>query len=337
MNFKFIIPKRIIFGWDSLNEIREELKKVSGNKLLIVTSRGMMKRDSFIKAINFIREGNWLPIIFNDVEPEPSIETAELCLEMAKENGCELVIGLGGGSVMDVAKKVAMDLNVPKIMIPTTAGTGSEVTHESVLKVKGKKKAFVDERLTADVAIVDPSLMMTMPRRLIASSGIDALAHSIESYSCKKGNELTRTLAYKAYLLIKDNLRKAILYDENAMSNMALASMIAGMAFGNSGTTLCHALSYPLSNIGIPHGIAVAMTLLPSLQFNEFDGRIISEIRELIKDVGLPVSLPTSLNESDIYEMAKLVMEDERHLTNNPKSVTFNDVITIYKSIMDRC
>jgi alcohol dehydrogenase class IV len=211
-------------------------------------------------------------------------------------------------------------------MIPTTAGTGSEVTHESVLKVEGKKRAFVDERLVADVAIVDPSLMMSMPPRLAASSGLDALAHAVESYQCKRGNELTKALAWNAYSIIRENIRKAVAHDAAAVSNMALASLMAGMAFGNSGTTLGHALAYPLSNRGVPHGEAVAIVLPFALEFNDFDEKAVIEIRQMIQDVGLPTSF-----KGDASEMARDVMEDERHLSNNPKPVAFEDVVRIYR------
>jgi len=328
-SFTFVVPKHIRFGWNSLDKIGEELKELGGRTPFIVTTRGMVKRGGFLKLIDQVKKENLSPVVFNKVEPEPSMETVKKCSEMANENGCDLILGFGGGSVMDVAKKVAMDLGLPKIMIPTTAGTGSEVTHESVLKVGDEKRAFVDEGLTADVAIVDPSLMMTMTERLIASSGIDALAHAVESYECKKGNELTRALAHSAYLLIKDNIRKAISYDKDAVSSMALASLMAGMAFGNSGTTLCHALTYPLSNKGIPHGEAVAIMLPPSLEFNNFDKEVILEIREIIKDVGLPARF-----EGDVYEMAAVVMKDKRHLANNPRKVTFEDVVAIYRKVV---
>jgi alcohol dehydrogenase class IV len=229
---------------------------------------------------------------------------------------------------MDVAKKVASELDLPKIMMPTTAGTGSEVTHESVLKVGGKKKAFVDEKLVADVAIVDPSLMMSMPRRLVASSGLDALAHAVESYQCKRGNELIRTLAWNAHSMIRSNIEKAVDHDAAAISNMAFASLMAGMAFGNSGTTLAHALAYPLSNQGIPHGEAVAIVLPSALEFNGFDEKIVAEIRRITQNVGLPLSF-----QGDARKMAEVVMEDERHLSNNPKSVVFEDVVRIYQKI----
>jgi len=330
-SFTFVVPEHIRFGWNSLDEIGEELKELGGGTSFIVTTEGMVKRGGFLKLINQVKKKNLSPVVFNKVEPEPSMETVKKCSGMANENGCDLIIGLGGGSVMDVAKKVAMDLGLPKVMIPTTAGTGSEVTHESVLKVEGKKRAFVDEKLTADVAIVDPSLMMTMPKRLIASSGIDALAHAVESYECKKGNELTRALAHSAYLLIKDNIRKAISYDKDAVSSMALASLMAGMAFGNSGTTLCHALTYPLSNMGIPHGEAVATMLPPSLEFNNFDEDVILEIKKIIEDVGLPAKV-----EGDVFEMTAVVMKDKRHLANNPREVIFEDVVAIYRKVVGR-
>lgn len=330
MSFTFVVPKTIIFGWDSINGIVQEMRKLDSIIPLIVTSKGMVRREGFLKLTNLIKKEKSPIAVFNEVEPEPAVETAERCLKVVKESNRDSVIGLGGGSVMDVAKKVAMDSDLPKIMIPTTAGTGSEVTHESVLKVKGKKKAFVDEKLTADVAIVDPSLMTTMSQRRIASSGIDALAHAVEAYQCKRGNELTKTLAHKAYSLIKDNIRKAISHDADVITNMALASLMAGIAFGNSGTALGHALAYPLSNQGVPHGEAVAIMLPPALEFNGFEKEIISEIREIIRDVGLPSSF-----KGNAREMAAVVMEDERHLSNNPREVTFDDVVRIYEEVAE--
>lgn len=328
MSFTFIMPKTIIFGWGSLDGIVQELRKLDSTRPLIVTSKGMVNREGFLKLADLIKNEKISRAVFNEVEPEPSVETAKRCFEVIEESNFDSIIGLGGGSVMDVAKKAAMDSDLPKIMIPTTAGTGSEVTHESVFKVKGKKKAFVDEKLTANVAIVDPSLMITMPQRLIASSGIDALAHAAESYQCKRGNELTKTLAHRAYSLIKDNMRKAISHDADAISNMAFASLMAGLAFGNSGTALAHALAYPLSNQGVPHGEAVAIMLPPALEFNGFEKEIISKIKEIIRDVGLPTSF-----KGNARKMAKVVMEDERHLSNNPKKVTFEDVVRIYHDV----
>ena len=270
MQFELLLPKKIIFGAGSVEKVGEEARNLSGKSTLIVTSRGMRKWDGLKKVIKVLDNEGISSEVFYEVDPEPPIENVYKCMKSAE--GCDLIIGLGGGSVIDVAKKKsAADLSLRKVMIPTTAGTGSEVTHEAVLKVEGKKRAFVDEKLTPDVAIVDPELMKTMPQKLVASSGIDALAHAIECYDSKRSNLLVKTLAFEAYGIIKDNLRKAVEGDEKAIENMALGSLIAGMAFGNSGTALAHALSYPLSNEGIPHGEAVAMVLPYALEFNGFD------------------------------------------------------------------
>ena len=328
MNFTFILPRNIIFGCNSLEQLHKESEGLGGERALVVTSNGMIKRDGFIRLTNILKDAGLSPAIFNKVKPEPSMDEAEECLEFARKNMCDLVIGIGGGSVLDVAKKVGMDLGKLKLMLPTTAGTGSEVTHESVLKVDGKKKAFVDKRLTPDIAVVDPNLTMTMTPRLTASSGIDALAHAIECYNSKTSNPLVKTLAFEAYTIIKNNLRKAVANDREARINMALGSLMAGMAFGNSGTALCHALSYPLSGEGVPHGEAVAMMLPYALEFNNFDKDVITEIRRVISDVGLTSGFRFK---GDIHSMAEIVIKDTRHLSNNPRKVTLEDIITIYE------
>ena len=324
--FELISPKRIIFGAGSVKRVGSEAKKLGSGSALIVTSRGMKKRDALKKVIESLENEGINSKVFYEVDPEPPIENVYKCMEFAE--GCDLVIGMGGGSVIDVAKKSAADLDLRKVMIPTTAGTGSEVTHESVLKVEGKKRAFVDEKLTPDVAIVDPNLLKTMPQKLIASSGIDALAHAIECYDSKRSNLLVKTLAFEAYRIIKSNLKRAVEGDEKAIENMALGSLMAGMAFGNSGTALAHALSYPLSNEGIPHGEAVAMVLPHALEFNEFDIEVINEIKGIIRDLKLGREI-----KGDIEEMAKVVMEDKKHLSNNPREVRYEDIVLIYEKI----
>ena len=184
--------------------------------------------------------------------------------------------------------------------------------------------------LKYDVAIVDAELMKTMPPRLVASSGIDALAHAIECYDSKRSNLLVKTLAFEAYGIIKDNLRGAVEGNEKAIENMALGSLIAGMAFGNSGTALAHGLSYPLSNEGIPHGEAVAMVLPYALEFNDFDAGVIKEIKGILRDLKLGREV-----KGNIEEMARIVMEDKKHLSNNPREVTYEDVVNIYEKIKE--
>ena len=324
--FELILPKKIIFGAGSVESVGSEAKNLGCKNALIVTSRGMIKRDALRKMIDSLNNQGINSKAFYEVDPEPPMENVHECIKSA--DCCDLIIGVGGGSVIDVAKKSAADLGLQKIMIPTTAGTGSEVTHEAVLKVEGKKRAFVDEKLTPDVAIIDPDIMKTMPKRLVASSGIDALAHAIECYDSKRSNLLVKTLAFEAYEIIKDNLREAVEGNENAIEGMALGSLIAGMAFGNSGTALAHALSYPLSNEGIPHGEAVAMVLPYALEFNGFDAGVIKEVKGIIRDLKLGREI-----EGDIEEMVKVVMADKKHLSNNPREVTYEDVVNIYEKV----
>jgi len=323
--FELLLPSKIIFGAGSVEIVGNEAKNLGCESALIVTSKGMKKRDAVKKVIDSLNNHEINSNVFYDVDPEPPIENVYNSMESAED--CDVIIGVGGGSVIDVAKKVAADSNLKKIM-PTTAGTGSEVTHESVLKVNGKKKAFVDENLIPDIAIVDPNFMKTMSPKLIASSGIDALAHAIECYDSRRSNFLVKSLAFKAYEIIKDNLRNAVDGNEKAIENMALGSLMAGMAFGNSGTALAHALSYPLSNEGVPHGEAVAMVLPYALEFNDFDARVIKEVKEIIGDLKLGREI-----KGDIEEMARVVMEDEKHLSNNPREVRYEDVVDIYEKI----
>jgi alcohol dehydrogenase class IV len=325
--FTLLLPEKITFGAGSVGTTGGEVKGLGAKSALIVTSRGMMKREALKKLADSL-EGHGISYkFFSEVDPEPPMDNVSRCIESAK--GCDAVVGLGGGSVIDVAKKAAADLGLRKIMLPTTAGTGSEVTHESVLKVEGHKKAIVDEKLTPDIAIVDPDIMKTMPPRLAASSGIDALAHAVECYDSKRSHTLVKTLAFRAYEIIRDNLGKATGGDEKAMENMALGSLMAGMAFGNSGTTLAHALSYPLSNEGIPHGEAVAMVLPDALEFNRFDAGVIAEVRKIIKEQKI-----TRAIKGHPEEMARIVMEDKKHLSNNPREATLEDIIGIFQKIL---
>ncbi len=328
MNFEFILPQKIIFGQGSITKVGEESTKLNGKRVLIVTSKGMLKRESLKQVTVCLQEHQLSFEIFSDVDPEPSIENVYDCITFAKEKGCNLVIGLGGGSVLDVAKKIAADLGLPKIMAPTTAGTGSEVTHESVLKVDGRKRAFVAENLVPDMAIIDPEFTFSMPPELAVATGIDALAHAIECYESKKSNPLVKTLALESFKLLKENIGKAVKGNKEAKVNMSFGSLIAGIAFGNSGTTLGHALSYPLSNQGVPHGNAVAMVLPYALEFNSADPDLVGEVREVVKLIEFKWNAGWK-----IQEMAQEVMGDERHLANNPRNVTYEDVLKIFAQI----
>lgn len=327
MNFELILPQQIIFGKGTIKRVAEQVNELGGKRILIITSKGMQDREG-LKYIT-CEVGS---IIYSKVEPDPSSETVIKCAEFARKEKADLVVGFGGGSVMDVAKKVATDLGLPKIMIPTTAGSGSEVTHEVVFKVDGKKQGFTDKKLVANVAIVDPNLLKTLPQRKMIASAFDALSHSIESYQSKRGNDLTRALSYRAYEIIVKILHLGINSIQNNRVHLSDGSLLAGIAFGNSGTTLCHALSYPLSNKGIPHGEAVAIMLPYSIEFNGCG--LGKNLANGLKMIARDFRFEAVFGSDTIEEMAKEVMEDERHLSNNPVEVKFEDVAIIYKEAL---
>jgi len=328
MNFELCLPEKILFGSGSLSQLGDEVKRLGGKTVLIVTSTGMTQRPALLQIKSDLKKNGLEFAIFAGVDPEPPIENVINCAQLVKNIGCNLVLGIGGGSVMDVAKKTAAEVGIPRIMIPATAGSGSEVTHESVLKVDGKKQATVDVSLLPDVAIVDPDISSTMPPKLTAYSGIDALAHAIECYESRKSNPVVKALANRAYELLSENLTAAIDNLPEARVNMALGSLMAGMAFSNSGTALGHAVSYAFSNRGIPHGQAVAMALPPVLEFNGTDSLLVEKLKEVVSVAGSQWD-PLW----DIAEMTSEVISDKRHLANNPKDVTAEDVRVIFEQI----
>lgn len=330
MSFSLILPRKIVFGRGSVDSIGEEARALGASRALVITSPGMPGRASLGRLTAAVEKAGLAAEVEARVTPEPEMELVEACAKAARKVGADLVIGVGGGSVMDVAKKTALELSLPKVMVPTTAGTGSEVTHESVLKVDGKKKAFVDAALTPDVAIVDPDMGQTMPRALVAGSGMDALAHAVECHEARRSNPVSRALSLEAYNLIRENLRPAVGGSAEAMGNMSLGSLTSGMAFGNAGTTLGHALSYPLSNRGVPHGQAIAIVLPHALEFNRADPDLIEQVQVLAAVVS-----PRWDHAWDIREMVAEVMTDDRHLSNNPIEVTEADVLRIFQRIED--
>ncbi len=328
LQFEFILPSQIIFGCGKSLLLPEKVTELGGNKTLVVTSRGMAKREKANDILEALKKKGLVFSIYSEIPPEPHLEDIQLCLDAAKKQGADLVVGIGGGSVLDVAKKVAMDLPAPSIMLPTTSGTGSVVTHESVFKVDGKKQALVTLGLTPDIAIVDPELSMSMPPRLAAATGMDALAHAVECYESRRSNPAVKAFALEAFNLLKANSRKATEGDRQARINMSLGSLLSGVAFGNSGTALAHALSYPLSNRGVPHGEAVAMVLPQALEFNQTDPNLARETTEIARKVELKWNASW-----DIKEMTKEVMADQRHLANNPRQATYDDVFRMFEKI----
>ena len=225
-------PSTIIFGKYSARDYK--IPKDS----LVVTSPGAKSRNWF----EYI--GLTDSYIYDNVESNPSIEDAQQIISEFSNSKFSNVIGIGGGSVLDVAKFVAYKMKKIKIMIPTTFGSGSEVTRIAVLKVEGKKQSFHDDNIFADIAIIDPNFIHRTPEAIIKNSAIDACAQCTEGYDSKTGNLYTKFLCQKAF----DILENAILNEK--YEDLAYGSLCAGLGFGNTSTTLGHALSYVFSNEG---------------------------------------------------------------------------------------
>ena len=302
-------PNTILFGKYSSRDF------AFPENCLIITSKGAKNRGwlDYLKIKNYH--------IFDSVESNPSIKTAEKIISDFKNLTFSYVIGLGGGSSLDVAKFVAYKIKTRKILIPTTFGSGSEVTRISVLKVNGKKQSFHDDRLIADIAIVDPYFIYQTPERILKNSVIDACAQCTEAYDSKNGNIYTKFLCKKAF----DYLEFGII--NNDYEKIVFGSLLDGLGFGNSSTTLGHALSYVFSNEGYSHGHALSYTTTLAHKFNS------SVFYERFLNIAKHLKFEKISLKQKIDMAADLILTDRKHLDNNPKSVTREDIIELLDKI----
>lgn len=302
-------PPNIVYGKNSASEYN-----FPKNSLLI-TSSGAKNRNWF-SYINFEPS-----LIYDQVESNPSLETVNKIIEIFQKKDFKTVVGLGGGSVLDVAKYVAYKLKKQKILIPTNFGSGSEVTRISVLKVNGLKKSFHNDQLFADVAIVDSNFAEIMNSETLKNSVIDACAQCTEAYDSRLSNPYTKFLCSTAFNILEDGI-----LNKNP-DKLALGSMISGLGFGNSSTTLGHALSYVFSNEGISHGHALAFTTIAAHNFNK--SQFYLRFKNLVKVLNFE---KISINQN-LDDASELILSDRKHLDNNPLEVSKNDIIDILEQI----
>ena len=329
--FEYELPVHLIFGAGKAECIGKEVKKY-GKKVLIVTGRGSTKRSGLLDRVEKLLEAEDLEyLLFDEVEPNPLASTAEKGAQIARENGCEVVLGLGGGSIMDCAKAIAFlsknegDINdyiynrltsddaLPLILIPTTCGTGSEGNGFAVLTNpdNGDKKSLRCNAIVAKVSIVDPECMMTMPKKVLASVTFDALCHNIEAYTSKIAQPLTDAMSIYAIELIANNL--VSVYNgtgsKKEWENITMASTIGGMVINTAGVTIAHGMEHPASGLkDIVHGQGLAaltpIVIEASYKGNEekfakiakiFGGESAADcadkIRELLKSIDLECKL----------------------------------------------
>jgi len=283
--FSFSVPTKVFLGAGQLSRIGEEAKKM-GSRALLVTGRSAMRGLGITDRVKaYLGSSNVHVDLFDRVIPNPTVETIDQGGELAKRKDCDLIIGLGGGSVIDAAKGIAIVARhggrvedyigldkipgpaLPVVAVPTTSGTGSEVTVYAVF-TKGTSKGSVNSCFNyPKVSIVDPVLLVSQPSQLTACTGMDALAHAVEAYTSRRANPFSDVLAREAIRLVGGHLRRAVWVgdDLDARMGMALASNLAGMAINYAGTTAGHALGMSIGGFfGTEHGTTVGI-LLPCL------------------------------------------------------------------------
>jgi alcohol dehydrogenase len=379
----FRTTPRIVMGTGAVASIGQEVRAVGGSHVLVVTDAGILGSELMKPVEESLDEAGLTYNIFSEVSPDPPYEIVNACLTHLGQEKPDCVIGMGGGSPIDIAKCVAVMLTnpgtihdylgvdlvqkpgVPTIMIPTTAGTGSETTPIAILSDEGEKlkKGVVSPYLFPRTALLDPELTLGLPPRITAATGMDALIHAIEAYTSRNATSLTDLLARQAIQLIAKNLRTAYAngLDIEARSKMMEASLLAGIAFANAGVTAVHAFAYPIgAEFHIPHGIANTIMLAPVMEFNmmgnltkfaemaELLGEnvfglserhgaqaAVESIRVLAEDLRVPRRLSEyGVQDHHITGLAEGVMKVTRLLANNPRELSVEDAEAIYRSVL---
>ena len=378
--FSFTVARKIVFGNGSFDGLDQYLGELKGKRPLIVLDKNLADTGFRERLSRMLQKEGIDFSLFEQAEPEPRLELADEGAKAALKRKCDSVIGIGGGSSMDVAKAVAvlaankgkaadyLGMNkvpgpgLPTIMVPTTAGTGSEVTFTAVFIRKNlkKKEGMNSPYLYPDLALLDPQLTLSLPPEPTATTGLDALCHAIESYTSINASPMSEMMSLEAIGLISENLRTCVHNggDLMARERLLLGSLYAGLGLANAGVTAVHSLSYPLGGkYGIPHGLANTIMLPPVMDFNlpaalskfaiiaEVMGEITDDLPEreaaylaldavdaLIEDCGIDAGLSDfGIKEKDFPELAKVAMTVARPLENNPRRVTIEDAIEIYK------
>lgn len=290
-NFSFTGARKIAFGNGSFAKLGEHLRDLRAKRPLVVLDKSLAVAGFSARVSQALEQAGINFCLFDKTEPEPRLELVDEGAKLALKKKCDAVVGIGGGSAMDVAKAVAvvaankgravdyLGLNnvpgpgLPTIMAPTTAGTGSEVTFTAVFIRKDlkKKEGMNSPYLYPDLALLDPELTLSLPPGPTATTGLDALCHAIESYTSINASPLSEMISLEAIRLISDSLRTCVHDGSNlaAREQMLLGSLYAGLGLANAGVTAVHSLSYPLGGkYGIPHGLANTILLAPVMAFN---------------------------------------------------------------------
>lgn len=384
--YEFQNPTKIISGFRALENLPYELKMLNAKKPLLITDQGIIKAGLLKNIKNSFNESDITFILFDKVPQDSSHATVRNLSEIYKSTKCDSIIAVGGGSVIDTAKALNILITEnttdllqfegsdiltkpmkPLIVIPTTVGTGSEVTGVAVIKDKKRnaKVSFASQFLIPKVAILDPRMSITLPKQIIASTGMDALTHAIESFICLQKNPVSDAFAWAAIKLISQNLIKAIKDPKNHKYRFSLANgaCLAGIGLSNSIAGIIHSLGHAVGGVcGVPHGVAMSIFLPYGLEYNydrvkEYIAELllplvgsevyvntssenrahktIEYIRELQNELFKLTELPRTLSEAgvprDKFEKIARIAIDDGSVAFNPVELEFEDALKILK------
>jgi alcohol dehydrogenase class IV len=361
------------------------MAELGATRVVLVTDPGVMKLGLPEAALASLKAASIAVTIYDRTEADPPEKLVHEAVQVAKDFGADGVIGFGGGSSMDIAKLVAFlpvaaqplseiygvgnarGKRLPLIQVPTTAGTGSEVTGIAIITTgESEKKGVVSPLLLPDIALLDADLTLGLPRHVTAATGVDAMVHAIEAYTSKhKKNAMSDALAREALRLLSKNIRTVCsadgMKDRAARSEMLLGAMLAGMAFANAPVAAVHALAYPVGgHFHVPHGLSNALMLPHVLRFNQEAAAahyaelapillpglkvagdaagaaaLVNELEAIIDDVKLEKQLrQVGISHNHLPMLAKDAMNQQRLLVNNPREVTYDDALKIYEQAL---
>ena len=382
MDFDFHSTRSILVERGGAKNLAKRISDRGGTSALIVTDRGVLSAGLLDETMPQFKELGLQVRIYSDVLADPPESVIDDAVKAAQDSKVDFIVGFGGGSSMDVAKLVALlapgkeklaDVygigfakgpRLPLILVPTTAGTGSEVTSISIVTVsESEKKGVVSPQLLPDVALLDAELTLGLPAHVTAATGIDAMVHAIEAFTTQRlKNPVSDALAKEALHLLAGNLHKAVNLgsDIEARENMLLGACLAGMAFNNAPVAGVHALAYPIgARFHVPHGLSNSLMLGPVMRFNlEAAHAMYAELGQIIKP-GLQGStleqatqlvdylgslagvlgLPQRLNEvgitaQDVDQLASDAMLQTRLLQNSPREIGLKDAADLYREAL---
>ncbi len=380
---RIILNETSYFGPGAIKEIVPEIKTRGCKKVMLVTDKDLIKFKVATKVTELLAANGIAFEIYDNIKANPTIENVQTGVDFCKKCGADIIVAVGGGSAIDTSKAIAIIMTNPEfadvrslegvaptknkclpiIAVSTTSGTAAEVTINYVITDVEKNRKFVcvDPKDIPVVAIVDSEMSASMPPKLCAATGMDALVHAIEGYITKGAWELTDMVHLKAIEIISKYLRASVKGDPKGREQMALGQYIAGMGFSNVGLGIDHSMAHPLSAVyDIPHGTACAILLAPVLKFNapatgeryreiaramgvknvdamtqeEYRAAAIEAVSKLSTDVGIPTKLSElGVKAEDIDFLAASALADAC-TPGNPRDVTKDEIAEIYRSIL---